>query len=95
MSNYSSQTLPPSYLYPIIRQYTPQSYYYSFNEYSSSPLLSRISYTPTLPHDGYTSSFKYYDDEEAFLSEYYHHHHHHHRQYSHHRKPNRARNTSR
>jgi hypothetical protein len=94
MSNYSSQTLPPTYRYPIVHQYTPQSYYYTFNEYSSSPVLSRVSYPSN--HDEYSSSsYIYYDDEETYLTEYYHHHHRHHRQYSNHPKPNRARNTSR
>ena len=93
MSNYSSQTLPPTYRYPIVHQYTPQSYYYTFNEYSSSPILPRVSYPST--RDQYSSSYVYYDDEDAFLTEYYHHHHQRHRQYSNHSKPNRARNTSR
>ena len=96
MSNYSSQTLPPLYPYSIVRQYTPQPYYYSFKDYSSSPVLPRISYTTIVPREQYSSSLKY-DDEEAYFSEYYrrHHHHAHHRQHSNQQKASRARNNSR
>ncbi len=95
MSNYSSQRRPPPYSYSIVRQYPPQPYYYSFNEYSSSPLLTHVSYTDTQP---YSSLLKYYDDDddETYLSEYYRHYHHStHRQYSNNQKSTRARNISR
>ncbi len=80
----------------MIHQYSSQPYYYSYNEYPSSPLLSPMSYTTTLPRDQYTSSLKYYDDEETFISERYRHSHRsHHRQYSNQQKSSRAHNISR
>ncbi|CAF1611208.1 unnamed protein product, partial [Adineta ricciae] len=77
MNNYPSQTLSPIYPYSVIHQYPPQPYYYSYNEYPSSLLLSPVSYT-SLPHDRYSSSVQYYDDKDPYVSEYYHHHHQHH-----------------
>jgi hypothetical protein len=105
MNNYPSQTLSPMYPYSIVHQYPPQAYYYSYNEYPSSSLLSPMSYT-SLPRDRYSSSVKYYDDETAaaaaaaaYFSEYHHRHHHSHRsnhgQYSNNQRSNRARNISR
>ncbi len=99
MSNYPSQTLQPIYPHPIVRQYSLQPYYYSYNKYPSSPLLLHMSYTTTPPRDQYSSSLKYLDDEEIDFPEYHrrHHYSHHsnHRQYSNHPKANRARNISR
>jgi hypothetical protein len=88
MHNYPSQTLSPIYPYPIVRPYSSQPYYYSsYNEYPSSPLLSRVPYTTTLPNDQYTSSVKYYDDEDAYFFEQqqqHHRHRHHHSHYPNH-----------
>lgn len=86
MNNYPSQTLPPIYPYPIIRQYSSQPYYYSYDEYPSSPQLSRISYaTPSLPYDQYSSPVKYYNnDDETYLFEQHHHRHHQHQHQHHH-----------
>jgi hypothetical protein len=103
MNNYPSQTLSPMYPYSIVQQYSPQPYYYSYNEYPSSSLLSPMSYM-SLPRDRYSSSVKHYDDESSvYFSEYHHHRHHHHNhshrsnhgQNSHNQRSNRARNISR
>ncbi|CAF0961298.1 unnamed protein product [Adineta steineri] len=97
MNNYPSQTLSPIYPYSVVHQYPPQPYYYSYNEYSSSPLLSPTSYI-SQPHDRYSSVVKYYDDADAYISEYYHHNNHSHhsnqRQYSNNQRLNRARTGS-
>ncbi len=95
MNNYPSQILSHTYPYPVVRQHSSQPYYYYYNEYPSSSVLSPITYTSN-PHDRYSSSIRYYDGEDAYTSNYHHHHHHsHHRQYSNNQKPNRARNISR
>ena len=96
MSNYRSQTtLSSLYSFPTIRQYPPQRYYYSSNEYSSSPFLSYTDSSTS--YDPYSSLLNYYDEDEeaaAYLSEY-------HQQYSpsssssSYRKGSRARNISR
>ncbi len=101
MNNYPSQTLPSVYPYPIVPQYSLHPYYYSYNEYRSSPFFSPMLYTTTTPREQYSLPLKYYDDEKTYFSENHHHHHHHsshrshHRQYSNHSKSSRAHNTSR
>jgi hypothetical protein len=94
MNNYPSQILSPVYPYPVVRQYSSQPYYYYYNEYPSSSLLTPVTHT-SHPRDRYSTSLKYYDDKDAYFSEYHHSRHSHHRQYSNTQKPNRARNISR
>ena len=84
------------YPYTIVHQYSPQPYYYPYNEYPSSALSSPMSYT--LPRNRYSSPSNYDDNENSYFSEYHRHHYshrHNHQQDSHHQKHSRARNITR